>query len=138
MTAKSQKWAYSNIVKDHFFNPKNLLQDKEKFISNGQGEVGSSICGDVMKIWIKVKNNKIIACRWKTFGCASAVASTSMLSVMITEKGGMSLEKARKITPRDIVKRLKGLPKNKIHCSVLSDQALRKAIDNYLEKKSQN
>lgn len=92
-------------------------------------------CGDVMKMWIKVKDDKIKECKWQTFGCASAIASTSMLSVMVTENDGMKIEDAMKIRPKDIVERLGGLPPKKFHCSVLGDQALRKAIENYFNKK---
>jgi NifU-like protein involved in Fe-S cluster formation len=83
-------------------------------------------------MFIKVKNNKIKECRWRTFGCASAIASTSMLSEMVV---GKTLAEAKKITPKDIVKALGGLPARKIHCSILGDQALRKAIENYEGKK---
>ncbi len=92
-------------------------------------------CGDVMCMYIKVdeKNQTIKECKWRTFGCASAIASTSMLSTMVI---GMKLEEAKKLTPQDIVKALGGLPARKIHCSVLGDQALRAAIKNYEEKKN--
>ena len=82
------------------------------------------------------KNNKIKKVGWKTFGCAPAIAATSMLSVMISEKGGMTLEEAYKITPSARTKRMGGLPLRKVHCSVLGDQALRKAIDNYKKNQS--
>ena len=71
--------------------------------------------------------------KWRTFGCASAIASTSMFSQMVTEKGGMKLEDALKITPQDVIKRLGGLPPYKIHCSVLADQAFKKTVENYLK-----
>ena len=131
-------WIYSNIVKKHFFNPKNFLKpEEEKSLKfNAYGEAGSPVCGDLMKIWLYIdpKTEKIKKCRWKTFGCGSAIASTSMLSVIITEKSGMKINEARKIKPQDIIKRLSGLPDIKIHCSVLGDQALRNAINNYLKK----
>jgi NifU-like protein involved in Fe-S cluster formation len=96
-------------------------------------------CGDVMRFWLKIdpKTEKIKQCRWRTFGCGAAIGSTSMLSVMITEKGGMSIEKARKIKPQDIIKRLGGLPEIKYHCSVLGDKALRSAINDYFRKANQ-
>lgn len=124
-------WFYSDTVKDHFFNPRNILKTQEEvdnYKADGVGIVGSPVCGDVMKMWIKVKDNKIIDCKWQTFGCASAIASTSMLSVMVNE---MKIEDALKIKPIDIVKRLNGLPARKIHCSVLGDKALRAAIEDY-------
>lgn len=136
-----KSWIYSNKVKEHFFNPKNFLQEgeEEKLDFNGCGAVGSPACGDQMCFWIKVdsKTDRIKICRWKTFGCASAIASTSMLSVMATEKGGMKVDKALKIKPQDILLRLGGLPNNKIHCSVLGDKALRAALNDYFRKTGQ-
>jgi NifU-like protein involved in Fe-S cluster formation len=134
---KGKCWLYSDKVKEHFLKPKNIFKsDKEEREweknADGIGEVGSPACGDVMRFYLKIKDNKIIACRWKTFGCASALASTSVLSEMII---GMSIEEAKKITPQQIVKELEGLPARKIHCSVLGDQALRKAIKDYESKK---
>jgi NifU-like protein involved in Fe-S cluster formation/bacterioferritin-associated ferredoxin len=134
----NQPWAYSQTVREHFFKPQNLLEsDEEGATAAGVGQVGSLACGDIMKMWIWVENDQITKCKWRTFGCASAIASTSMLSVMVSEKNGMPLEKALKIKPADIVKKLEGLPDRKIHCSVLGDQALRKAIFNYYKKSGQ-
>jgi len=129
-------WVYSKKVKEHFFHPKNLLLDEKGYKADGIGTVGSPACGDVMSIWIKVdkKTGKITGCKWRTFGCASAIASTSMLSVMVTEKGGMEIEKATKIKPEQIIEKLGGLPDRKFHCSVLGHLALREAIDNYLKR----
>lgn len=136
-----REWFYTDTVKDHFFHPKKFMADDEekKYKADGVGIVGSPACGDVMKMWIKVdkKSDKIIDCRWRTFGCASAIASTSMLAVMITEKGGMKIDKALQIKPQDILKRLGGLPQRKIHCSVLGDKALRAAINDYFKKSGQ-
>ncbi len=130
-------WVYNDIVKDHFFNPRNFLSEKEigKFKFNAFGKAGNPVCGDMMKfwLWIDPKTKKIKECRWQTFGCGSAIASTSMLSVMVTENGGMTLDEAIKIKPKDILERLGGLPDQKIHCSVLGDKAIRNAIDNYLK-----
>jgi len=124
-----EEWLYSKKVKEHFFHPKNVLTDglKERDF-DAVGEVGSPACGDVMQIWIKVRGGKIADLKWKTFGCASAIASTSILSEMAI---GKTLSSAYKITAQDIVKSLGGLPRRKIHCSILGDQALRAAIDNY-------
>ncbi|MBU1922353.1 iron-sulfur cluster assembly scaffold protein [Patescibacteria group bacterium] len=128
-------WLYSDAVKEHFYNPKNVMTDKllADYKADGVGEVGSPACGDVMRMWIKVdpKTKKVKDCKWKTFGCASAIAATSVLSVMVMERGGMTIERAKKIKPQDIVARLQGLPSVKIHCSVLGDQALRAAIRDY-------
>ncbi|MFH1545758.1 MAG: iron-sulfur cluster assembly scaffold protein [Patescibacteria group bacterium] len=137
----NQNWIYSETVKDHFFNPRNFLKGAEAdFRADGVGEIGSPACGDVMKIWIKVDREKdrIVDLKWKTFGCASAIGSTSMLSEMILKNGGMKIEDALKITPADILKRLGGLPKNKIHCSVLGDKVLRAAVNDYFLKSNQS
>ncbi|NQU98146.1 iron-sulfur cluster assembly scaffold protein [Candidatus Woesearchaeota archaeon] len=141
-TKTGKEWFYTDVVKKHFFNPKNLFKtekEAENYKADGVGIVGSPACGDMMKMWIKVdpKTERIKDCKWQTFGCASAIASTSMLSVMITEKGGMKLDKALQIKPQDIVKRLVDLPPRKFHCSVLGDKALREAINVYFEKSGQ-
>lgn len=121
-------WMYSDVVKDHFMNPRNILEDEENYNEDGKGLVGNVRCGDQMMIVIKVEEGKIVDCKWKTYGCASAIAGTSMLSEIVK---GMPLEEAYRITPRDIVDRLEGLPENKLHCSVLGDKALRAAIEDY-------
>lgn len=125
-------WLYSDTVKDHFLNPRNLLLDEKKYKADGLGIVGSPSCGDMMAVWIKVKKDKkIFECKWRTFGCASAIASTSMMSTIITEHGGISLGEAKRITPEYIIERLGGLPDRKYHCSVLGHLALREAIKDY-------
>ncbi len=139
-TGDGSNWAYSEAVKEHFFNPKNLLkEDPSNYKADGVGYVGSPACGDMMKMWIKVDpiTDKITECKWRTFGCASAIASTSVLSEMVTENNGMEIDKALKIRPQDIVERLAGLPDRKIHCSVLGDKALRAAINDYFRKSKQ-
>ncbi len=130
---------YSQTVRDHFFHPQNFMENEEGYHADGMGMVGSPACGDVMRVWIKVepKTERITDLKWKTFGCASAIAATSMMSVMVTENGGMTLEEARKLRPQDITARLDGLPVRKIHCSVLGDKALRSAINDYLRKAGQ-
>ncbi|MDO8668060.1 MAG: iron-sulfur cluster assembly scaffold protein [bacterium] len=135
-----QSWVYSDVVKDHFFNPQNLLlEDPEPGEYDAVGEVGSPACGDVMKMWVKVdkKSDKIKDLRWRTFGCGSAIAATSMFSAMVKEAGGMKINLALKIKPQDIMKRLGGLPERKIHCSVLADKAFRKAMNNYFRVSDQ-
>lgn len=137
-----QKWVYSPTVKTHFFHPENLVEDAKGFDDsdyNGVGTVGSPACGDMMKMWIKVdpKSDKVVDCKWQTFGCASAIASTSMLSVMVTEDGGMNVEEALSLKPQNILDRLGGLPPRKVHCSVLGDKALRKAINEYFRHSKQ-
>jgi len=133
-------WIYSEEVKKHFFEPQNMLDDEENFAASGVGEVGSLACGDLMKVWVRVDEevDKIVEMRWQTFGCASAIASTSMLSVMVNEAGGgMPIDEALKITPKQILERLGGLPDKKVHCSVLGDKALRAALENYFERTAQ-
>ncbi len=132
-----QGWVYSEKVKDHFFNPRNIMtEDEETYAADGVGEVGSMSCGDMMKVWIKVdkENDTIADCKWKTFGCASAIGSTSMLSTMVV---GMKLDEAMRLTPQDIINELDGLPDQKIHCSVLGDKALRAAVEEYFRKSGQ-
>ncbi len=126
-------WVYSEIVKDHFFKPRNILMDDKDYKGDGIGVVGSPACGDMMAVWVKIdkRTKKIKECKWRTFGCASAIASTSMMSVMATENGGMTLEEAKRMTPEAIIDRLGGLPDRKYHCSVLGHQALREAIEDY-------
>ncbi|MFA6430187.1 MAG: iron-sulfur cluster assembly scaffold protein [Candidatus Paceibacterota bacterium] len=128
-------WFYSPEVKEHFFFPRNILIDETDYDADGFGSVGSPACGDIMNVWIKVnkKRGKIKECKWRTFGCASAIAAASMMSVMATEKGGMDLDLAQTLKPQQIVDRLGGLPDRKFHCSVLGHEALKKAVLNYLE-----
>ena len=125
-------WIYSDTVKDHFTNPRNVLfEDESAFDYNARGQTGNIRCGDQMLMLLKIDNDVINDVRWKTYGCASAIASTSMLSEMIK---GMKIEEAYKVRPEDLVTKLGGLPDFKIHCSVLGDKALRVAINDYLEK----
>ncbi|MDQ1299554.1 MAG: NifU-like protein [Patescibacteria group bacterium] len=126
-------WLYSETVRDHFFAPRNLLLDEATYEADGIGIVGSPACGDMMAVWIRVdpKAERITECKWRTFGCASAIASTSMMSVMVTEEGGMLLTRAKKLTPEAIIERLDGLPDRKYHCSVLGHLAIREAIKDY-------
>ncbi len=122
-------WVYSDKVKEHFMNPRNIYREEEEFDYDGKGMAGNIKCGDQMMMMIKVDDKDTITdCRWKTFGCASAIASTSVLSEMVK---GMSLEEASRISPKEIMEELKGLPENKVHCSVLGDKALRAAIDDF-------
>jgi len=135
MKIEGNDWFYSKEVKKHFMEPKNFLKNEKEIKEfNGYGKVGNTKCGDLMEMWIKVRKEKIVDVKWRTFGCASAIASTSMLSEMLKEKGGMKIENALKLTGKDIMDRLGGLPAIKVHCSVLGDQALRAAIKNYQEK----
>jgi nitrogen fixation NifU-like protein len=127
---KQNEWLYTDKVKEHFMHPRNLLLDEEKFQADGRGVIGNIKCGDEMVVAIKVdkKTNTIAECKWKTYGCASAIASTSVLSELAI---GKTLEAAYKLSSHDIAQALGGLPEHKIHCSVLGDKALRAAIDDY-------
>ncbi|MEI6731872.1 MAG: iron-sulfur cluster assembly scaffold protein [archaeon] len=137
----SKKWFYTEQVKEHFFKPQNFLdgKDVETYEADGIGMVGSPACGDMMRVWIKIDKleDKIKEMRWQTFGCGSALASTSMLSVMVSENGGMKIDSALQIKPQHIVERLGTLPARKFHCSVLGDKALRAAINDYFRKSGQ-
>ena len=131
--SEGQDWVYSDIVKEHFLNPRNFLMgDESKFDYDAVGLVGNPICGDQMKMFIKVKDNKIADIRWKTYGCASAIASTSALSEIAK---GKSLDEALKISAKDIDDYLGNLPKHKFHCSILGHDALKDVINNYRRKK---
>jgi len=124
------EWAYSDTLKEHFMNPKNILQGENTDDFDGVGMEGNLQCGDQMMVVIKVDKEKdvITDCQWKTYGCASAIASTSVLSEMVK---GRTLDAAFHISPKEVAQELGGLPDHKIHCSVLGDKALRAAINNY-------
>ena len=127
-----KSWLYSDTVKDHFTNPRNvLLEDESEFPANGRGMTGNIKCGDQMLLLLQIEDDIIKDVRWKTYGCASAIASTSMLSETVK---GMNIKDAYGIRPEDLVEKLGGLPDYKIHCSILGDKALQSAIDDYLEK----
>lgn len=131
---------YSDLLMDHFSSPRNILKVKEEeYGADGVGSVGNPTCGDMMKVWIKVDKDseRIKDLKWKTFGCASAIASTSIMSEMVTEETGMTMDQALALKPKDIMARLGGLPAIKVHCSVLGDKALRAAIHDYFEKTGQ-
>jgi len=120
---------YTEKVKDHFFNPRNVGEIKD---ADGVGTVGNPSCGDIMTIYIKVEDEKIKDIKFKTFGCAAAIASTSMATEMVK---GKTLKEAEKLTRNDVAEELGGLPSVKMHCSNLAADALRKAIDDYRSKK---
>jgi len=117
---------YSEKVMEHFKNPRNVGEIENP---DGVGRVGDSICGDVMELYIKVKDGIIVDAKFKTFGCAAAVATSSMVTEMVK---GKSVEEALKISNKAVVEALDGLPPAKVHCSVLAEDALKAAIENYL------
>ena len=116
---------YSEKVMDHFRNPRNV---GEILDANGIGEVGNAQCGDIMKVYLKVEDNIIKDAKFKTFGCGSAIASSSMATELIM---GRSIDDAWELTNKAVAEALDGLPPIKMHCSVLAEEAIHKAINNY-------
>ena len=123
---------YSEKVMDHFMNPRNVGKIDD---ADGVGEVGNAKCGDIMKIYIKVDNNIITDVKFNTFGCGSAIASSSMATEMIK---GKSLDDSLELTNKAVAEALDGLPAHKMHCSVLAEEAIKAAIDDYKEKHKDN
>ncbi|MDE6029936.1 MAG: Fe-S cluster assembly scaffold protein NifU [Clostridiales bacterium] len=119
---------YSEKVMDHFRNPRNVGKIDD---ADGIGEVGNARCGDIMKIYIKVNDGIITDVKFNTFGCGSAIASSSMATEMIK---GKPIEQALELTNKAVVEALEGLPAHKLHCSVLAEQAIRSAIKDYYDK----
>ena len=122
--------AYSEKVMDHFQHPRNVGKMDD---ADGVGEVGNSKCGDIMKIYIKVKDDVITDIKFNTFGCGSAIAASSMATEMIK---GKPISQALELTNKAVVEALDGLPPAKIHCSVLAEEAVKAAIDDYYKKKA--
>lgn len=119
---------YTDIVMDHFMNPRNVGEIEN---ADGIGEVGNAKCGDIMKIYLKIRDDVIEDVKFETFGCGSAIASSSMATEMIK---GKTLAQALAVTNKDVVEALGGLPAHKLHCSVLAEEAVKSAVKNYYDK----
>ena len=121
---------YSDIVMDHFMHPRNVGEIPD---ADGVGQVGNAKCGDIMKMYLKIKDNVIQDVKFETFGCGSAIASSSMATEMIK---GKPVSEALQLTNRAVVEALDGLPAHKLHCSVLAEEAVRAAIRDYYDRNS--
>jgi nitrogen fixation NifU-like protein len=121
---------YNEKVMEAFKNPKNVGEIEN---ASGVGTVGNASCGDIMQISLKIENDIIVDAKFKTFGCAAAIATSSTATDMII---GMTVEEALKVTNKKVVECLGGLPSQKIHCSVLAEEAIKKAIEDYMAKKN--
>ena len=119
---------YSEKVFDHFKNPRNVGAIPD---ADGVGEVGNARCGDIMKMYLKIKDNVIEDVKFETFGCGSAIASSSMATEMIK---GKTIQEALSITNKDVVDALDGLPAHKLHCSVLAEESIKAAVQDYYER----
>ena len=119
---------YSDKVMDHFRNPRNVgvIED-----ADGVGEVGNAVCGDIMKIYLKIENNVVTDVKFETFGCGSAIASSSMATEMIK---GKPLDQVLQLTNQAVTEALDGLPAHKLHCSVLAEEAIRAAVKDYYDR----
>ncbi len=121
---------YSKEVMDHFMNPRNVGEMPD---ADGVGVEGNPVCGDVMKLYIKVKDDKIVDAKFQTFGCGAAIAVSSMITEMVK---GKTLDEALKISKEQVAEALGGLPPQKMHCSNLGADALKKAIEDYKQKQT--
>jgi len=119
---------YSEKVMDHFMNPRNMGEIED---ADGVGTVGNPVCGDVMRLYLKIKDGVIVDAKFKTFGCGAAIASSSMLTEMLK---GKPIEEAKKISNEAVAEALDGLPAVKRHCSVLAEEALEAALKDYYQK----
>jgi nitrogen fixation NifU-like protein len=119
---------YSEKVMDHFMNPRNVGEIPD---ANGIGNVGNPVCGDIMRMYLKIENGTIVDAKFKTFGCGAAVATSSMVTEMVK---GKTIDEALKISNKAVAEALGGLPPIKMHCSVLAEEALRSALKDYYQK----
>ncbi len=120
---------YSEKVMDHFKNPRNVGEIED---ADGVGEVGNPVCGDIMKMYLKIENDVIVDCKFKTFGCGSAIATSSMATELIK---GKTVQEALELSNKAVVEALDGLPARKIHCSVLAEEAIKSALVDYYTRK---
>ncbi len=120
---------YSEKVMDHFANPRNVGEIEN---ADGVGEVGNAKCGDIMRMYLKIEGDTIVDVKFKTFGCGAAVATSSMATELIK---GKKIEEAMKLTNKAVVEALDGLPAVKLHCSVLAEEAIKAALNDYYTKK---
>lgn len=121
---------YNETVMEVFKNPKNVGEIENP---DGIGTVGNATCGDIMQITLKIENDVIVDAKFKTFGCAAAIATSSTATEMVK---GMTVDEALKVTNKIVIEKLGGLPAQKIHCSVLAEEAIKKAIEDYRSKQS--
>ena len=121
-------WEYTDKVQEHFINPKNVGEIEE---ANAVGEVGNAKCGDIMKIYMDIEDNIIKDVKFKTFGCGAAIATSSMATEMVK---GKTVDEALALTNKAVMEALDGLPPEKIHCSVLAEEAIRSAIEDYKKR----
>ena len=119
---------YTDTVMDHFMHPRNVGEIAD---ADGVGEVGNAKCGDIMKMYLKIRNDRIDDVKFETFGCGSAIASSSMATEMIK---GKTIDEALALTNKEVVEALGGLPAHKLHCSVLAEEAIKKALQDYYER----
>ncbi|MFH1856998.1 MAG: Fe-S cluster assembly scaffold protein NifU [Candidatus Omnitrophota bacterium] len=120
---------YSEKVMEHFRNPRNVGVIEN---ADGVGHVGNAVCGDIMELYIKVENNVVVDAKFKTFGCGAAIATSSMLTELVK---GKTIEEALNVSNKAVAEALGGLPSIKMHCSVLAEEALKKAIEDYISRK---
>lgn len=123
---------YSDKVMDHFMNPRNMGEIAD---ANAIGDVGNPACGDMMRLYLRIEDNKIVDAKFKTFGCGAAIATSSMLTELLK---GISLDEAKSISNRAVAEALDGLPPVKIHCSVMAEEALAAALKDYEKRMNGN
>ncbi len=122
---------YSNKLMDYFMHPRNMVEIENP---SGKGRVGNPVCGDIMELYIKVENNIITDAKFKTLGCGAAIATSSIVTEMVK---GKTLDEALTVSNKAVVEALGGLPRHKLHCSVLAEEALKAAIEDYKKKQAE-